>query len=633
MRGALLLLLGGALSGARVLPSSSSALPSAASGKSGSPRDKVLAETDTIIDVTPDDDLATALDRAVEGDVLQLADGNYSLTATLTVNKKVTIRAKNARKAILEGGGKVRVLSISADAVVQDLVITGGYVLAQHDGENAFGAGISIRGGSPSITGNDIHENTCNAQGGMANGAGIYVGYPSTPTISGNDIHENVCTSARGESYGAGICVEGGSPTISDNDIHENTCSPCGDESSGSGICIKYSSVKATTISGGYIHDHKTCGGLAVYSGVGPVLIAENVTFIWNNQPYDCSGPDVDTSPSCGLYPSEVASCAAPPPPLPPPAPGATVTKFLEMYRVQNLSWISELTNSDVGNLEGEACYITNLFVPTDLPRPVVAVYTLETVDPILDDDNSYLNCADVDSYHQPIPPPRTCLDGGNRTRVGSTHCNISDPFATCQCGDSLGIWYSLPAQGECINGGILGQDCYWRVTNISAIATWDCLAAANCTVHNCPYYALQDAMAACANLPESRKLSAPACGPCDAMAPAGYSACNELGRLDFDPYDCITCLEAPHGLQAWYAFQGGVQSVSWACHTTGVPHVPLFKIDINATSGLNATDVCTFHYGDDGPHYTTFKCVNNQCVASPTGVSKPDCEAVCGTH
>ena len=131
----LLLLLGGALSGARALPqSSSSALPSAANGKSGSPRDKVLAEPETIIDVTPSDDLAAKLSGAAEGDALELADGMYNLPATLAVDKKVTIRAKNARQAILDGGGKIRVLSISADAVVQDLVITGGYQVRGGDG-------------------------------------------------------------------------------------------------------------------------------------------------------------------------------------------------------------------------------------------------------------------------------------------------------------------------------------------------------------------------------------------------------------------------------------------------------------------------------------------------------------------
>ena len=121
MRGALLLLLGGAL-------------PSAANAKSGSPRDKVLAEPETIIDVTPSDDLAAKLSGAAEGDALELADGMYKLPATLAVDKKVTIRAKNARQAILDGGGKIRVLIISADAVVQDLVITGGFQVRSGDG-------------------------------------------------------------------------------------------------------------------------------------------------------------------------------------------------------------------------------------------------------------------------------------------------------------------------------------------------------------------------------------------------------------------------------------------------------------------------------------------------------------------
>ena len=58
-----------------------------------------------------------------------MLDGYYNLTATLKISRTVSIRAKEARKAVLNGQGKVRVLDIvtSGTVTLVGLQITGGY--------------------------------------------------------------------------------------------------------------------------------------------------------------------------------------------------------------------------------------------------------------------------------------------------------------------------------------------------------------------------------------------------------------------------------------------------------------------------------------------------------------------------
>ena len=62
-------------------------------------------------------------------DAILMLDGYYNLTATLKISRTVSIRAKEARKAVLNGQGKVRVLDIvtSGTVTLVGLQITGGY--------------------------------------------------------------------------------------------------------------------------------------------------------------------------------------------------------------------------------------------------------------------------------------------------------------------------------------------------------------------------------------------------------------------------------------------------------------------------------------------------------------------------
>ena len=63
-------------------------------------------------------------------DAIVLLDGVYNLTSTLglEIDRSVSIRANTAGKAVLDGQGKVQVLSITSGTVdLNGLQITGGY--------------------------------------------------------------------------------------------------------------------------------------------------------------------------------------------------------------------------------------------------------------------------------------------------------------------------------------------------------------------------------------------------------------------------------------------------------------------------------------------------------------------------
>ena len=61
-------------------------------------------------------------------DAIVLLDGVYNLASTLAIDRSVSIRANTAGKAVLDGQGKVQVLSITSGTVdLNGLQITGGY--------------------------------------------------------------------------------------------------------------------------------------------------------------------------------------------------------------------------------------------------------------------------------------------------------------------------------------------------------------------------------------------------------------------------------------------------------------------------------------------------------------------------
>ena len=87
------------------------------------------ADEPQVIHVTPGEDLDGILGNATEGDVIELSDGYYPVTATLLISVGMTVRATNAGKAVLDGQGQHRILTISSGrgkVVLDGLSITRG---------------------------------------------------------------------------------------------------------------------------------------------------------------------------------------------------------------------------------------------------------------------------------------------------------------------------------------------------------------------------------------------------------------------------------------------------------------------------------------------------------------------------
>jgi len=323
----------------------------------------------------------------------------------------------------------------------------------------------------------------------------------------------------------------------------------------------------------------------------------------------DLSSPPPPPPPPSPPPPSK--SCASPPrPPLAPSQPLTHPTMQIPVLRVQDASWFTNLANSDVADAGGMSCYIERHFDEYDLPNPVLAQYTIEAFEPVLNDDASYANCPDVRD-HTPITPPRKCV-GGHATKVGATHCSPA-ANATCTC-EQPGTWYSLPLNGECDPSGVPGADCFWRVLTIDAVVPFGCLRQNGCGVHDCGKSTLLSAFNACK---AAGSLCTPRCDKCNVTA-HGASACNAIGRLAFDGSACTACLERTHGQYGWFATPSSAAfasagssaatlagSLSWSCDPVPSPgpsppfDAPATYISNGVAPWQNASGACTCHYGD----------------------------------
>ncbi|MEC7363514.1 MAG: right-handed parallel beta-helix repeat-containing protein, partial [Actinomycetota bacterium] len=143
--------------------------------------------------------LAEAVGKAQDGDTLILQDGTYTSAGNRrrvleNLGKRLTIKAFNRRKAILDGQDRDRVAMLSGTVTIEGLVLTKGFV---PDGWVVGGAGLSIRRGSvATVTNCEITLNSAQ------NGGGVDMPEAAEATFTDCDIHDNV---ARTVSAGIGM--------------------------------------------------------------------------------------------------------------------------------------------------------------------------------------------------------------------------------------------------------------------------------------------------------------------------------------------------------------------------------------------------------------------------------------------
>ena len=130
---------------------------------------------------------------------------------------------------------------------------------------NDPGAGVSIDGASPTVTGNVINDNF----GGHSFGSGV--GFNNSSAVITNN------TVSNGEAVGGGIGGTGGSPTVTGNLIFGNQ----GAISGGGFTCI---ACAAPVVVGNTIHDNR------IFQGGGIGVQAASGGLIANNMIYDNAG-------------------------------------------------------------------------------------------------------------------------------------------------------------------------------------------------------------------------------------------------------------------------------------------------------------------------------------------------------
>ena len=215
--------------------------------------------------------LQDAYDKAGSGDVLELEDGIYAGgdDTMLTINKDVTLRAHNVKRAVLDGEFKRRVLNITKGVVVLDgLAITGGRVTG-YNTPASEGGGMHVSGSAHvTVSLMDIYSNYAGYRGGGIC-IGGFTGWARL-TIIGTNIFSNTAD----YGYGGGIFIDNNLSTLvlSNTNIYSNT-----------------------------VHAHG--GGIFSAPPSSPNITnitADNQTAIFNNDREQCYGL---TDAACGRQP------------------------------------------------------------------------------------------------------------------------------------------------------------------------------------------------------------------------------------------------------------------------------------------------------------------------------------------
>ncbi len=207
--------------------------------------------------------IQAAIDAAVPGDIVEIADGTYTGSGNKDLDfggKVITVRSASGDPALCiidcEGSGRGFYFHSGegADSVVEDLTIRNGNA-------DWYAGGVYCSGSSPTLTNCTISGNTASAPNGY--GGGVYCADYSSPMLTDCTISGNSAVHG-----GSGVhCCENSNPTLTNCTISGNST-----VYGGGGVSCSGSSPTLTncTISGNSVSDG--AGGGVYCSGSSPTL-------------------------------------------------------------------------------------------------------------------------------------------------------------------------------------------------------------------------------------------------------------------------------------------------------------------------------------------------------------------------
>ena len=188
----------------------------------------------------PFDAIQEAIDAAVPGDEVVIADGVYTGSGNKNLDfagKAITVRSASGDpdSCVIDCENAGRGFSFHSgegqDSIVAGLTITNGYV-------TTAGGGVGCtNGSSPTLTKCTITGNT--ASGTNANGGGVYC-YDASPTLTRCTIVGNAASGS--SAKGGGLSLFFSSPTLANCTISGNAASASSEYARGGGVCCYYGS-------------------------------------------------------------------------------------------------------------------------------------------------------------------------------------------------------------------------------------------------------------------------------------------------------------------------------------------------------------------------------------------------------
>ncbi|HEY0192482.1 MAG TPA: choice-of-anchor D domain-containing protein [Kofleriaceae bacterium] len=201
-----------------------------------------------------------AIDAAVDGDIVEVADGTYAEHVSIA-GKAITVRsAHGAATTIIDGGGTDCVVQMSNNDAA---ALIGFTIRHGRPGPTCDGGGVRIYGGG-TVANNVITDNA------GCQGIGLYIS--GSPVVRNNTITNNLQTTCSGGVGGGGIAVVGSSTAkLLDNMITHNT-------SDADGGAISLFAAGAVTVRGNTISDNTgNQGGAIAMLNDSPALITDNL--------------------------------------------------------------------------------------------------------------------------------------------------------------------------------------------------------------------------------------------------------------------------------------------------------------------------------------------------------------------